>query len=114
MTDKIKTKRKRWLEPQHDPRESFYRKAHVEATQYEGDDYSTKSDLYSYQTKVPRVTTNPETGEEKAIVYLDSYPPISPTSLRHVKEFLKQYGFKADTKKQVERDYGTTGWFENQ
>lgn len=30
----------------------------------------------------------------------------STTTLRHIKEFLKQEGFKAETKAQILRDYG--------
>ena len=34
---------------------------------------------------------------------VDTY---SQTTLRHIKEFLKQNGFKADSKKQIMEDYG--------
>ena len=55
-------------------------------------------------------------------VFLVSYTPVvafynretkiaqvvgtfSPTTLRHIKEFLRQSGFKAQTKKQIMKDY---------
>ena len=40
--------------------------------------------------------------ENKKAVVLMTY---SPTTLRHIKEFLLQYGFKAENKKQIENDY---------
>ena len=72
------------LTPQFDNAKSFCGKAHVTI---EGD----KRTLTSYETEVATVEG------DKAIVY-DTY---SATTLRHIKEFLKQNGFKADTKKQI-------------
>ena len=33
------------------------------------------------------------------------YSTHSATTLRHIKDFLRQNGFRADTKSQIERDY---------
>lgn len=76
------------LKPIYSREKSFYRKAIVEI---EGD----KKTLYSYNTKVAVI----ENGN--AIVF-DTY---SPTTLRHIKEFLKQNCFEAESKKQIEKDY---------
>ena len=37
--------------------------------------------------------------------YAEVYGTYSATTLRHIKEFLKQNGFKADSKSQIEKDY---------
>jgi hypothetical protein len=34
------------------------------------------------------------------------YGTHSNTTLKHIKSFLRQYGFKAETKKQILNDYG--------
>jgi len=77
------------LAPRYDGRKSFYGKARVEQT----DD--GRLVLYSYNTKVAEIVNG------VPIVY-DTY---SPTTLRHIKEFLKQQGFKAETGKQIMKDY---------
>ena len=76
------------LFPQHDSRKSFYKKATVVIT-------DTEMTLISYTTAVAVIKDN------KALVY----GTYSPTTLRHIKEFLKQNGFKAESKKQIEADY---------
>lgn len=76
------------LRTSYDTKKSFYGKAKV---RYEGD----KLILRSYQTDVAYI----ENG--KATVN-GSY---SSTTLRHIKEFLKQNGFKADTWAQIKNDY---------
>ena len=83
------------LNPVYDSRKSFYGKAKVVIA----DGIST---LYSYDTPVatlgPRFNTRP-------------YPTLfgpwdeTKTTLRHVKEFLRQHSFTADTKEQMRRDY---------
>lgn len=78
---------KSYLMPQYDARKSFYGKAKVETGE------TTK--LYSYDTLVAEIK------EGKAHVYNVQ----SGTTLRHVKEFLKQNNFVAETKKQVVSDY---------
>lgn len=76
---------KTYLTPVHDSRKSFYNKAVVEGTK-----------LYSYNTLVAE--------------FIDLKPHVydihSATTLRHVKEWLKQGGHKAETKKQILEDYG--------
>ena len=78
------------LEPEYDARKSFYGKAFIEQT-------PTGPELYSYGTRVAKI--------EDGKVVLFRLWNSSQTTLRHVKEFLRQYGFKADTQKQIEKDY---------
>lgn len=77
------------LRPRYDARQSFYKKAHVENCE------DGTINLWSYTTNVARIT--------------DGIPEVfgtySPTTLRHIKEFLKQYGYEASSKKQIEEDY---------
>ena len=76
--------------PYYDSAQSFYGKAKV--IEIENDvflmSYDTIVAFYNRETKIAEV--------------VDTY---SVTTLRHIKEFLKQSGFKAETKKQIERDY---------
>jgi len=74
----------------HDSRASFYGKARSRS---EGN----KTILTSYSTDVAYI----EDGE--VVVPNGTY---SNTTLRHIKEFLLQNGFVADTKEQIEKDYG--------
>jgi hypothetical protein len=79
-----------YLIPKYDTRASFYGKARV---RYNDDDL----ELISYTTRV-------------AVVYPDNtaavYGSYSTTTLRHIKEFLLQNGFKAESKQQILNDYG--------
>jgi hypothetical protein len=77
------------LKPRYDSRKSFYRKAEIR-------EENGKKILRSYQTDVAYI----ENG--KATVK-DTY---SMTTLRHIKDFLKQNGFKAESKSQIMKDYG--------
>lgn len=79
------------LKTQFDPRQSFYSKSQVDT----GSDNS-ENKLYSYNTLVAEMVNG------KPVVYNVE----SGTTLRHVKEWLRQNGFKAETKSQVIRDYG--------
>lgn len=80
------------LKSRFDSRKSFYNKAVVEQ------DIENNADLlYSYDTLVAKV--------ERGKVFLFPSWDYSLTTLRHVKEFLKQQGFVADTKKQISKDY---------
>lgn len=78
------------LEPNYDSRASFYGKAHVEITED-----GTKR-LTSYTTHVASIKGG------KPMVF----GTYSTTTLRHIKEFLKQEGFKAENSKQIIADYG--------
>ena len=79
------------LTPQFDTRRSFYNKARIDT----GSDNS-ENKLYSYNTLVAEMIGG------KPVVYNVQ----SGTTLRHVKEWLRQKGFKAETKSQIIRDYG--------
>lgn len=78
------------LEARYDSRASFYGKARID----ESDGYKK---LISYSTEVACLNT----AGNKAFVY----GTYSATTLRHIKEFLLQNGFKAESKKQIEKDY---------
>lgn len=84
------------LTPMYDNRASFYGKAHV-IEQY-SDDGKVVITLRSYSTDVARIN---EDGSAKV------YGTYSQTTLRHIKEFLKQNGFKAENSKQIMADYGS-------
>ena len=72
----------------NDCRASFYKKAMVEVNN------DTKT-LTSYSTKVAEIVGNT----------CKVFGTYSATTLRHIKEFLLQNGFNADTKAQIEKDY---------
>lgn len=74
----------------YDARKSFYSKARVE-------EHGNNLRLYSYSTLVAFINRD----KNKVKVY----GTYSDTTLRHIKEFLKQNGFKADTLKQITEDY---------
>jgi hypothetical protein len=77
-----------YLQPQYDSRASFYNKA-------EFDD----DKLYSYGTLVAEIV------DGKPVLYPDW--DYSQTTIRHVREFLRQHGFTADSKAQIAKDYLT-------
>lgn len=79
------------LSTQYDSRASFYGKARVEV-----DDHGNKI-LTSYTTVVASIAHG------QAFVR----GTYSQTTLRHIKEFLRQEGFRADNSKQIMADYGT-------
>lgn len=76
------------LEALHDSAKEFYGKAMV-------NEHNNVKTLYSYETRIAKIDNG----------NLTVYGTFSPTTLRHLKEFLKQNGFKAETKKQIEKDY---------
>lgn len=80
------------LTPEYDSRKSFYGKARIE-TFSNGSMY-----LISYSTTVAVIS------DGKAFVN----GVYSQTTLRHIKEFLKQNGFKAENSKQIMADYGAS------
>lgn len=88
---------KRKLEPVHDSRKSFYGKAVVD----ERDD-GTKV-LYSYGTPVCRIEDGKVTLLRKGYLGWSS----SATTLRHVKDFLKQNGFEAGSVHDLADKYPT-------
>lgn len=77
------------LSTQYDSRKSFYGKANVRK---EG----RRIVLRSYATDVAYII------DGRRAVVLGTY---SPTTLRHIKDFLLQNGFKAETSKQILEDY---------
>lgn len=79
------------LDPRFDARKSFYGKAQVDV---DGD----RQTLYSYNTKVAEI-------KDGKVTLFPAWN-YSQTTLRHVKDFLKQNGFKADSSKQISADYG--------
>ena len=82
------------LSPRYDSRASFYSKAKVDTG-----DKGDKNKLYSYNTLVAEIK------DGKPVVY----GTYSATTLRHIKEWLIQNGFKAENKAQILRDYGFYG-----
>lgn len=90
------------LEPKFDSRKSFYGKAVV----VEENDFIS---LISYNACICQIQGN---GLDDVIVriynvrdYYGNSLTFSSTSLRHLKEFLKQNGLKAESKAQIEADY---------
>lgn len=79
------------LEPRYDGRKSFYGKAKVNTG-----DNDDQNSLYSYNTLVAKIND-----EGKPEVY----GTFSDTTLRHIKEWLRQHGFKAESKAQIMKDY---------
>ena len=82
------------LQPQHDGRKSFYKKANV----YRDDKGHIL--LKSYSTIVAEITDGIATEDGRPTVKVNGY--YSPTTARHINEFLYQYGFKTMTKKEME------------
>ena len=78
------------MRPQYDSRQSFYGKARV-------DDDGGELTLYSYNTPVAKISG----GKVQLLPKWD----LSQTTLRHVKEFLRQNGFEAVSLAQMRRDY---------
>ena len=81
------------LQAQYDARKSFYGKARV--TTHLNEKSEMVISLYSYETLVCYIVN-------KKPVVLGTY---SQTTLSHIKEFLIQHGFIAETKAQIEKDY---------
>lgn len=88
------------LSPQYYARNSFSGKAKIRANTITG-----SMTLYSYNMPVAGIVRQHD-GTMRAIVYGD----CSATTLRHIKEFLKQHGFTAKTKEQILADYTPKGW----
>ncbi len=77
------------LKTMYDSRASFYGKANIIVN-------NRVTTLRSYETDVAYIK------DGKAHVN----GTYSATTLRHIKEFLKQHNFKADSSKQIMQDYG--------
>lgn len=77
------------LKPRYDRAKSFYKKAKVK-------EFDGKKVLQSYSTDVAEITNG--------VPFVRG--TYSQTTTRHIKEFLRQQGFKADTSKQMMKDYG--------
>lgn len=80
---------KKELKSYYDSRLSFGKKAYTE-------EVGSRLNLYSYKTLVAYIKNG------KAYVNGE----YSATTMRHIKEFLKQNGFFVSTTKQVLKDYG--------
>lgn len=94
---KVEEDSNRELIPHFDSRNSFYNKARV----VEKDD-GTKI-LYSYATPVCRIKDNKATLLHRGYLGWNS----SQTTLRHVKEFLKQNGFEVGSVKDLAKMYSS-------
>ena len=77
-----------YLNPSLDSRKSFYKKASIRTE-------DNKLILRSYQTDVAYIQ------DQRAIVK----GTYNPTTLRHIKEFLYQNGFKVGTSKEIMKMY---------
>ena len=80
------------LKPLFDGAKSFYKK--VQVREEDG-----KKTLISYKTEVCEIKG------KKALIITEHPKVFSQTTLRHIKEFLKQNGFKAENKAQLKADY---------
>lgn len=86
-------KKEYFLKPIYDSKPSFYNKAVV----YEDGDIKK---LKSYETIVSIIT-----GDTVEVLAGAHKKALGCTTLRHIKEFLKQNGHKAETKAQIIADY---------
>lgn len=90
------------LLPIYDARKSFYGKARVTVDGFDGFGGWIKAPgekyLYSYNTVVCYIDA------ENTVHLLPAWN-YSATTLRHVKEFLKQNGRKAENAAQIRKDY---------
>ena len=89
---------KYYLTPIYDSRETFNSKAVVLVDYYDAPELIV---LESYGTAVAQLKVIYGVRHLTLLPGWDS----SQTTLRHVKEFLKQHGYKAETLKQIREDY---------
>lgn len=90
------------LQPKFDSRKSFYGRAIVEISGGWGQNVT----LYSYNTPVAMIGyATDDNGNEEFVCYLTIDWDHSATTLRHVKEFLRQYGFGAWTAKEIRSEW---------
>lgn len=78
-----------YLQPRFDSRKSFYRKAKVRRE-------NGRRILTSYSTDVAEISN----GTPRV------HGMYSPTTSRHIKEFLKQGGFETGSSRQIMKKYG--------
>lgn len=83
----------RYLEPKFENVKSYYKKAVIQKIFY-GNDYSYK--LISYDTVVCKVSFDDKMNKNVYIYNLES-----STTMRHVKEFLRQLGYPKMTKQEL-------------
>lgn len=95
IEEKLEEETTKELSPQYDSRKSFYGKARVRTL-----DDGTEI-LYSYNTPVVRVKDGQVTLLSRGYLGWAS----SPTTLRHVKEFLQQRGFKTGSVHDIAKLY---------
>lgn len=95
IEEKLEEETTKELSPQYDSRKSFYGKARVRTL-----DDGTEI-LYSYNTPVVRVKDGQVTLLSRGYLGWAS----SPTTLRHVKEFLQQRGFKTGSVRDIAKLY---------
>ena len=76
------------LEPQHDNAKSFYNKAYYTEEKRPDDSYFIE--LYSYNTKVMKLIVNDNNFIYQFNHDIDEELLFSSTTLRHIKELLKQ------------------------
>ena len=85
---------KKELKPIYDKRNNFYKKAYVV--------FNNNNNIYflsSYNTFVAYIN------EDGEVFITDNDKHLTHTTLRHIKEFLKQNSIKAESKKQILNDY---------
>ena len=87
-----------FLEPIHDTRKSFYKKAYVEVQK---NDFEQSKDLYSYGTLVASTNYNYDLN----VITYTFKGKYSQTTTRHQKEFFKQQGLNDDEIKQLFKNY---------
>ena len=97
------------LKPRYDARKSFYHKAFLTEEFYRNkgcceDIIITK--LRSYSTIVAEIKPFEFLSDGTPLYKAYVYSWDSQTTGRHIKEFLKQHGFRANNKAQILRDYG--------
>lgn len=90
------------LWPEYDSAKSFYGKAYVTFTV---DDSGAGVTLTSYETPIASLYLTAK-GEVGSVLWIHRDPAdLSNTTWRHIREFFKQAGLKADSKAQCLRDY---------
>lgn len=87
------------LQPKFDSRKSFYGRAFVEIS----GGWGQNATLYSYNTPVAIVGY--DTDDDEFVCYLTVDWDYSATTLRHVKEFLMQYGFGKWTAAEIRKEW---------